>query len=150
MNCVAYPICSFSPALGSMSGKSFKEIGAASSGTFASGRGCDFGFASLVTVGFPVVPWFTCARAAPASISASAATPNLNPIFPARYLTSPAPYAVLAQNYSPKYSSFPRYAQREHPVPCAGGYLRRSFINEIFYKTFGHQNRKPRRTLIAN
>jgi hypothetical protein len=39
-----------------MSGKSFNETGPLNSGTFASGSGCDFGFASLETVGFPVVP----------------------------------------------------------------------------------------------
>jgi hypothetical protein len=34
--------------------------------------------------------------------------------------------------------------------PAQGGTCDAALINEIFYKTFGHQNRKPRRTLIAN
>ena len=129
INCVAYPSCSFSPGLGCMSGKSFSEIGSLNSGTFASGSGCDFGLATLATVGLlPCAA--TCACATPASNIQTVAAPN-NKIFVARNLTNPTPYAVLAQNHSPKYPSFTRYAQRVHPVPCTGTHLLRSLINEI-------------------
>src|ERR1700734_2252270 len=155
MNCVAYPSCSFNPALGAMSGKSFSEIGAANSGTFASGNGCDFGLASLVTVGFPVLPWFTGACATPASIIASAAAPNLNPIVLAHKLNRPTPHARLVRSRSlthlslSRYAQQPRYAQSDHPVPCCGTHLRRSLVNEVSYKTFGERNRKPPPTLIS-